>query len=211
MNRIVIFLLMLCLYSSIYAQYSNSDLRKVDGLSLGLEKNNSVWLDYGFKRGFHIHVKHSAIADKLPRQSWQIGASYNYWRKDIGFCLSPFLTSDWYVSFVNWGCSFKLSSFWKKEVIKVGIEYLPYFDSDLKFQNAWAVAAQTLLHKNISLFAEYGRKPDYRIAYKRAYLGFEMKAAELYVKPMLEIPIYDSGIRFDHSKIVVSLFYNFAG
>lgn len=193
----------------LYAQFSNTDLRYTYGMIVGIEKNNSVWLDYGFDKSFHINIKHTAMADKLYRQSWQISGSYNITPKHIQVNLSPFLTSDWYGTFVNYGCSFRLSNLWRKERFMLGIEYVPYYDNELRSQNGWALAAQVKVQKDISFFTEYGRKPDYRIAYKRVYSGFEIIVADLYVKPMLEIPIYDSGLRLDHSKLVVSMFYSF--
>ncbi len=210
MNKLYLTLLsLLCLCSNVWAQFSDSDLRPVNGLSIGLEKNNSLWVDYGFEKGIHLNVKHTAIADKLPRQSWRIGASYNFTPKYIQLNLNPFITSDWYASFVNVGCSFKLSNLLKDDKFKIGAEYMPYYDNDLTFQNGWSIAAQVHVYKALSLLSEFGRKPDYRIAYKRFYIGLEAKISDLSVKPLLEIPIYDSGVRFDHSKIVVSCFYTF--
>lgn len=209
MNRTVSVFILVLLGIPLFAQYSDSDLKSRDGVSIGIEKNNSVWLDYCFKKGFHICLKHTAIADKLHRQSWRMGASYDLTPKYVKINLNLFLTSDWYTSFVNTGCSFKLTNQWKGDVFRIGVEYVPYYDNDLKFQYGWAVAAQVRVHKDMSLFAEYGRKLDYRILYQRAYVGFEIKVAALYVKPMLEIPVYDSGIRFDHSKVVISTFYTF--
>lgn len=210
MNKIVIILLAsLCFCSNVLAQFSDSDLRKVEGFTIGVEKNNSGWIDYRFKHGIHLNVKHTLIADKLPRQSWRIGASYNFEPKYIQLNLNPFITSDWYASFVNVGCSMKLSNLLKEDKFKIGVEYLPYYDNDLSFQNGWSVAAQVHLYKAISMLSEFGRKPDYRIAYKRLYFGFEAKISELCVKPLLEIPLYDSGVRFDHSKIAISTYYTF--
>ena len=103
----------------------------------------------------------------------------------------------------------KLRNLWNDNIVKIGAEYIPYYDKDLKFQHGWSVGAQTKLYKQISLFAAYGRKPDYRIAYERLYFGFDFEYKELWVKPMAEIPSYDSGIRWSHSKIVVSMSYNF--
>lgn len=210
MNKLILTIgTMLFLSIKAFAQFSDSDLRETDGLSVGIEKNNSGWIDYGLKNGLHVNVKHTLIADKLPRQSWRVSASYNFAPKYVLVSVAPFVTSDWYTSFVNIGSSIKVSNLWRADQFMIGAEYVPYYDSDLKFQNGWAFAAQARIHKNISLFAEYGRKPDYRIAYERAYLGFEVKVLDLNVKPMLEIPVYDSGVRFDHSKIQVSACYTF--
>lgn len=210
MNKLILTVgTMFFLSINAFAQFSDTDLRETDGLSVGIEKNNSGWIDYGLKNGLHVNVKHTLIADKLPRQSWRVSASYNLAPKYVLVSVAPFVTSDWYTSFVNIGSSIKVSNLWRADRFMIGAEYAPYYDSDLKFQNGWAFAAQVRIHKNISLFAEYGRKPDYRIAYERAYLGFEVKVLDLNVKPMLEIPVYDSGVRFDHSKIQVSACYTF--
>ena len=192
-----------------HGQFADVELTNKRWLTLGLEKNNSVWADYGFKNRIHISGKHTAIADKLSEQSWRLSASYIANIDVIQATVNPFVTSDWNTSFYNLGLSVKLRNLWKNNIVKIGTEYIPYYDKDLKFQHGWAVGVQTKFYKQISLFAEYGRKPDYRIAYERMYLGFDIAYKEICVKPMIEIPSYDSGIRWTHSKIVVSMSYNF--
>lgn len=204
---IFVFFLFLCSVHC-HGQFSDVCVSNVRRLSIGLEKNNSVWADYGFKNGIHVNIKHTAIADDLDRQSWRVSASYGTELKVVQTNASPFVTSDWYTSFYNFGLSLKIWNLWKDKTVKVGVEYIPYYDKDLKFQNGWAIGAQTRLYKQISIFAEFGRKPDYRIAYERMYLGFDITAKDLCVKPMIEIPSYDSGIRWNHSKVVVSMYYN---
>lgn len=204
---LIVFLLFLCSISC-YGQFSDY-IVDVNKLSMGLEKNNSLWVDYGFKNGINVNFKHTAIADELSLQSWRISALCSSDLKIVRAIVTSFVTSDWHTSFYNIGLSLKLSNLYKDNIVKLGAEYVPYYDKDLKFQNGWAVGAQTRLYKQISLFLEYGRKPDYRIAYERLYLGFDISAMDLRVKPMIEIPSYDSGIRWTHSKIVVSMYYTF--
>lgn len=205
--RFLFFFLLL----SVHCQAQFSDLNIVDenGLTVGLEKNTSVWADYGFKNGIHVRVKHTAIVDDLERQNWRVLASYSTKMKVVQAIASPFVTSDWYTSFYNVGFFLKLRNLWRDDIIKIGVEYIPYYDKDLKFQNGWAVGAQMRIYKQIALFAEYGRKPDYRIAYEKMYFGSDITVKDLCVKPMIEIPSYDSGIRWTHSKIVVSMSYSF--
>ena len=209
MNRTRILIVFLLLSVRGFAQFSGFNMVNVDGLSVGLEKNNSVWADYAFKNGFHINIKHTAIADELSRQSWRISALYGMDLKVVQAVATPFVTSDWKTSFYNFGLSLKFRNLWKDKIVKFGVEYIPYYDKELRFQNGWAVGTQVRLYKQVSCFTEYGRNPDYRIAYERMYLGFVIEAKDLCVKPMLELPSYDSGIRWTHSKIVVSLYYNF--
>jgi hypothetical protein len=210
MNRIIIIFLLIFVSIQSHGQFSDIDLVNVNGLTIGLEKNNSIWAGYGFKNGIHVIAKHTAIADELSRQSWRISALYGVDLKIVQAVATPFISSDWKTTFYNVGLSLKLRNLWKDNFVKIGAEYIPYYDRDLKFQHGWAVGVQTKLYKQISLFAEYGRKPDYRIAYERMYLGFDIKAKDLCIKPMIEIPSYDSGIRWTHSKIVVSMCYCFA-
>ena len=209
MNRVLFLFLLMFVSVQSHGQLSDINIVNVSGLTVGLEKNYSIWVDYGFKNGIHINAKHSVIADKLSKQSWRLSASYSVNINIIQATATPFISSDWFTSFYNMGFSVKLVNLWKDNIVKIGAEYIPYYDKDLKFQHGWAVGAQTKLYKQISLFAEYGRKPDYRIAYERMYLGFDIKTRDLCVKPMIEIPSYDSGIRWTHSKIVVSMCYSF--
>lgn len=213
MNKIiyirVIVVLLFLFNTKAFSQFSESDLRMVTGLSVGLEKNNTGWIDYGFSSGFHINVKHTLTPIELVEQNWGIGLSYNHKFNFFQFSFSPSITSNWNTSFINIGGALKLSNLWKYNIIKLGIEYIPYYDTDLKFQNGWALAAQTKIHKDISIFCEYGKKADYRIIYKRIYAGFEVKLLDLCVKPLLQIPIYYSGMKLTQSQILVSAYYTF--
>ncbi len=209
MNRIVLLSFLLSISIHIRGQFSDVDIVSVKGLNLGLEKNSSIIADYSFGNGIHVNVKHTAIADELSRQSWRVSASYNADLRYVQATGTPFITSDWKTSFYNLGFSLKLRNLWRDDNFKIGAEYVPYYDNELKFQNGWAIGAELRLYKHISLFAEYGRRPDYRIAYERMYLGFDISVMNLCVKPMIEIPSYDSGIRWTHSKIVVSMYYTF--
>lgn len=191
-----------------HGQFSDLNMADVYGICVGLEKNNSVWANYGFNNKIHINFKHTAIADELSRQSWRISASYSTDWKVVQVIVNPFVTSDWKISFYNLGSSIKMRYVWK-DIVKVGAEYVPYYDKDLKFKHGWSVGALVRLYKQVSCFAEYGRKPDYRIAYERMFMGFDIPVMNLCVKPMIEVPSYDSGIRWTHSKIVVSLYYAF--
>jgi len=208
MSRYILVFLLFLFSVYCHGQFSDVYIVNVKGLSIGLEKNSSVWADYGLKNGIHVNVKHTAIADELDKQCWRISAMYGTDLKVVQAIASPFVTSDWYTSFYNAGMSLKFRNLWKEDIIKIGVEYVPYYDKELKFQNGWSVGVQTKLYKKISILAEYGRKPDYRIAYERMYLGFDITTKDLSVMPMLEIPSYDSGIRWTHSKIVVSMYYN---
>lgn len=207
MNRFFIILFFLT-PNLCHGQSSDSYIAHLEGISVGIDKNNSVWADYGLKNGIHINFKHTVIADELSKQSWRISALYSKDLKVVQTVIAPFVTSDWYTSFYNVGLAIKLRNLWKDNIIKIGIEYIPYHDMDLKFQNGWAVGLAKRLYKQASLFLEYGRKPDYRIAYERLFVGFDIIAKDLCVKPMIEIPSYDSGIRWNHSKVVVSMYYN---
>lgn len=197
------------MYVPCYAQSSGLNVIGLEGITIGLEKNNSIILDYGFRHGIHISFKHTVYADKLSKQNWRVSVMYSKKLKIIQTAANAFVSSDWCTSFYNIGCSLKLSNLWEEDIAKIGLEYIPYYDKDLKFQNGWSAGAQIKIYKQISFLAEYGCKPDYRIAYKRLYMGFEFSALNLCVKPMLEIPFYDSGLKLNHSKVVVSMFYNF--
>lgn len=209
MSRISFLFFIFLVYAPCYAQFSNLDVIGLEGLTVGLEKNNSLWADYGFRNGIHVNFKHTVYADKLSKQSWRVSVLYSKDFKIIQTAATAFVTSDWQTSFHNIGCSLRLRNLWKEDIVKIGVEYIPYYDNDLKFQNGWSAGTQIRLYKQISFLAEYGRKPDYRIAYKRMYLGFDFSELNLCVRPMLEIPFYDSGLQWNHSKVVVSMFYNF--
>lgn len=207
--RLILCLLIISKACLSYAQFTETNLKDVEGLSVGLEKNTSLWLDYGFKSGVHVKMKHTAIADNFSRQMWRAEVAYDFSNKYFAIHANPFVASDWKTSFVNIGSYLSINNIWKNDFFQIGAEYVPFYDSELKFQNGWAAAAQVSLFKDVSLFAEYGKKPDYRIAYQRLYMGLTFKVLNLMVKPMLEVPFYDSGLQIDHSKVVVSFSYSF--
>ena len=207
MNKFIYFVVFFLISIHCHGQTSDIEISHLEGFSVGIEKNNSIWTSYGFRNGIHINFKHTAIADELSKQSWRISALFAKELKVVQAIAAPFVTSDWYTSFYNVGMSIRIRNTWKDDVVKIGIEYIPFHDNDLKFQNGWAVGLEKRLYKQTSLFLEYGRKPDFRIAYERLFVGFDIIAKDLCVKPMIVIPSYDSGIRWNHSKVVVSMSY----
>lgn len=91
----------------------------------------------------------------------------------------------------------------------LGLSYIPYYDLELKVNNGWSVSSKINIIDNISFVAEYGSVPDYRIAYKRLYLGVIFKVKNLVVYPMSEILLYESEPHLSHSQVVVSMCYAF--
>lgn len=192
------------------AQLSGAMFDKGQGITIGLEKNSSVFLEYNWKQGFHVGAKHTVIVDKVEYQSLRIEGGYTWMNDYVHLDASPFVTSDWKGSFYNVGLRIGALSNYYSKYVRIGAEYVPYYDSDLKMQHGWAVMGQVNVTKEVALLAEYSRKPDYRIAYKRFYTGAKFHVKNLSVIPMLEVPIYDGGLHASHSSVVVNLAYTFA-
>lgn len=209
MRNQLIILLLLLLPICTHAQVSELMYGRSQGITLGLEKNNTVFLKYNWRNGFSVGAKHTVIVDKVEYQSFRIEGGYTWNNNYITLNATPFVTSDWKGSFYNAGASLGLLSNYYSKYARIGAEYVPYYDSDLKMQHGWAVKGLVNVTKEIALLAEYGRKPDYRIAYKRMYTGVMFQVENLTVMPMLEIPIYDGGLHASHSSVVVNLAYRF--
>lgn len=190
-----------------FAQFSEMNMANAKGWSLGLVKNDMLFADYGLNNGLHFQLKQSLIADELKQEYDVLSVSYKLPVSAVELLAEAFAGTDWHGSYLNAGSRISIAG--GSEGFKIGAAVIPYYDSDLDYQTGWSFAASAKLYKDISLFGEFGRQPEYRIAYNRAYLGFDIKYAHLDIKPMLQIPCYDSGVRLDHSKVVVSLSYNF--
>lgn len=171
MRNQLIILLFLLLPICTHAQVSELMYGRNQGVSLGLEKNNSVCLEYNWKNGFGVGVKHTVIVDKVEYQSFRIEGGYTWNNNYIALNAIPFVTSDWKGSFYNLGSHIGLLSNYYSKYARLGAEYVPYYDSYLKMQHGWAVKGLVNVIKEIALLAEFSRKPDYRIAYKRVYAG----------------------------------------
>lgn len=192
---------------NVQAQFSEINYLNTKGGIAGIEKNSMVVLNYGFKNNIQLNLKHSMEANAMKYQYFQIGASYALNFGYVQLCANPFFSSDYRASYINTGTEVSVFSNWKKEYFRVGFSVIPCYDTDLKYQTCWAVAASVKLYREFSVFIEYSRKPEYRIAYKRGYAGLIFISGNICVKPMLRIPYYDSGLRFDHSKVVISMAY----
>ena len=192
-----------------YAQFSEINYLDVKGTSIGIEKNSMAVLDYGFKNDIHLNLKHSMEANTMKYQYFQIGAFYALNSTYVQLCINPFFSSDYQASYINAGMGISVLSNWKNEYFRIGFSIMPCYDTDMKYQTDWAVSVSFKLYREISVFMEYSRKPEYRIAYKRAYAGLVFRTGNICVKPMLRIPYYDSGLRLDHSKVVISMAYFF--
>lgn len=207
--RKILVLLFSCIATSTFAQFSSPIPSKNNGVTIGLKKNYSAFIEYGWKSGFYMGAKHTVIADRVDYQSFRFVCGYGWTTPYVQFSISPFATSDWKSSFWNMGASLNVSCECFSGHVSMGAEYLPYYDSALDWQSGWALSGAVNLTKELSLIAEYSRRPDYRIAYRRVYVGASFHVSNLVVAPMVEFPLYDAGFHASHSSVIVSMAYRF--
>ncbi len=206
----LLFAVMLCCIPIIgNAQFSNSTYLMKQGISVGLEKNTTAFLNYEWNKGFFVKAKHTVIADRVKYQSFRLDGGYKWDNKYVQLAASPFVTSDWRGSFWNVGMEIGIISNYFSQYFRIGGQYVPYYDCDLNMQHGWSIAGLVNITKEIALFAEYCNKPEYRIAYKKVYTGISFNVKNLAVAPMIEIPIYDGDFHGSHSSVAVNLVYTF--
>lgn len=191
------------------AQFSDVNLDTLRGVTVGIERNEYLLADYGFSKGLHVGFKHTVKPEDEKNQTFQLNASYTARPKFMDITVNPFLTTSWNMDYTSFGCKIQVMSSLFTDRLQFGASIIPYYDTDLKYRSCWEAGISASIHNEIRIFAEVSDKPLYRIAYKRAYLGFDFKVANLQVKPSLQIPIYDSGMRLRHSKICISAAYTF--
>lgn len=179
-----------------------------DGLALGIEKNKSLFVEYGYKR-FNARLKQTIIIDKPQYQSLRIEGGYTLDAFYFDLTCDLFYSTDWYICDYNFGTQISLVSKVFDKYGNLGFSYIPYYDSEQKGNNGWSVSGKVNVAKDISLVAEYGNVPDFRIAYNRLYLGAIFTVKNLFVYPVLEIPLYENETHLSHSKMVVSMCYTF--
>lgn len=209
MKKLCIIIACMCVSMVCRAQFTSPMYNDQRAWSVGLDKNTSVYVNHSWMSGFHTAFKHTVIADKVEYQSYRLDGGYLWSNPYVNIDASPFFTGDWKMSFWNVGLQLSAVNQWKSEYFRCGIKYIPYYDSELRMQHGWAVGLEANVSKDVSLIMEYGRTPEYRIAYNRLYAGVVFKVFNLMVKPMFEMPIYDTGIHPSHGKVVVSLSYGF--
>lgn len=209
MRKLFFTIMLLCIPLIGNAQFSDATYLKKQGFSIGLEKNSTAFLDYEWSKGFFVEAKHTVIADKIKYQSFRIEGGYKWDNEYIQLSASPFVTSDWRGSFWNAGMKIGLISNYLSRFFRIGGQYVPYYDCDLKMQHGWSIAGLVNITKEIALFAEYCQKPESRVAYKKVYAGVSFNVRNLVVAPMIEIPIYDGGFHASHSSVAVNLAYTF--
>lgn len=191
------------------AQFSDIQMDSLRGVTLGIEKDEYLFADYGFKNDIHVGFKHSIKPEDERNQTVQLCASYTAHPYFLNVKINPFLTTGWKFDYTSVGCRLQVTNCKWAEYVQLGASIIPYYDSDLKYRTCWDVGVSARIYNDIRVFAEMSDKPQYRIAYKRVCLGFDFKVENLQVKPSLQIPIYDSGMRLRHSNICISAAYTF--
>lgn len=206
--RKFVFTLILSLFSliSVKAQFISPVSSYIDGISIGIEKNKSFFIEYGNK-GFNARMKHTIIVDRIKYQNFRVEGGYFFNTKSVDLTCDLFYSSDWNFSNYNIGSQISLISRIFDKYGNIGISYVPYYDKELKFNNGWTVSGKVNATKEISFVVEYGKVPDYYIAYNRLYIGAILKVNNLSVYPLIEIPIYESESHFSHSQMLVSVCY----
>ena len=200
--------LMAC--AMVSAQQTDINYVGVHGATVGVEKNAVAEFDYGFQNDLHLNFKHTVDADEFKLQSYILGAGYG---KDLGkygaYEGKVSFSSDYTGNYTL--CSARINAYSPLllNVVKVGASVMPMYDSELKYKTGYAASLSFRCSEHISVLTEFSRVPEYRIAYKRFYGGFEFRVKNLDVKPMLYVPIYDSAFRIRNSKVVVSMSYTF--
>lgn len=188
------------------AQLVSPTTQYKEGISLGLEKNKILFLEYA-KNGFVGRVKQTLIADKAKYQYFRVEGGYDFQTEFVDMAIDVFYSSEWLFESYNIGSQISFTSSIYDKYGNIAVRYIPYYDKDLKFNNGWSVSGKLNVTETISFVAEYGRVPDFRIAYKRLYLGAIFTVKNLSVYPILEIPLYDNEIHLSHSQVCVSLSY----
>ena len=179
---------------------------RIDGISIGLEKSRSFFLEYA-KGGFDCRLKQSLTFDRARYQHLRIEGGYTLNLYYLDITCDLFYSSNWYFNKYNLGSQVFLCSRFFDKYGNISVRYVPYYDNELKFKQGGSVSGKLNLTKEISLVAEYGNTPDFRIAYKRLYIGAICKIKNLSVYPLLEVPFYENEVHLSHSHIVVSMSY----
>ena len=208
--RKFLFCLFLLLLSSIAlrAQLCSPFSSFADGVSVGLEKNRSFVLEYG-KGGLGVRFQQSLTFDRARHQYLRIESGYTLNIKALDISCDLFYSSNWKFDKYNIGSQISIYSRFFDRYGNIAVRYVPYYDKELKFNHGWSISGNLNVAKDISLVAEYGEVPDFRIAYRRLYLGTIFKIHNLSVYPILEVPLYDNEIHLSHSQLVVSMAYTF--
>lgn len=209
MNKLYLVIIFFCTSVPCFAQFSDVQLDSLRGVSIGIEKNENLFADYGFKNEIHIGVKHSVMPEDETNQTLQLNASYTAHPYCLDVKVNPFITTGWKLDYTSVGCRLQVTNSKWAEYVQLGASIIPYYDTDLKYRTCWETGVSVRLCNDIRVFAEISDKPQYRIAYKRVCLGFDFRVENLQVKPSLQIPIYDSGMRLRHSNICISAAYTF--
>lgn len=180
----------------------------IDGISIGIEKSKSLFIEYGY-RGFSSRFKHSVIADKVIYQNFRIEGGYSIQTNFIDLTCDLFYSSEWTFDNYNIGSQVTFISHLFNDYVNFGASYTPYYDNTYKYNNGWAFSGKITITNDISLIAEYGKIPEYRIAYRKIFLGINFIVQNLSVSPILEIPLYNNEPHLSHTQLIFNLCYVF--
>lgn len=133
--RKYLFSLVLTLLSSIAlrAQLISPYPSHIDGISIGLEKSQSCFLEYA-KGGFDCRFKQSLVFDRARYQYLRVEGGYTLNLQYLDITCDLFYSSNWDFNEYNLGSQVFLCSRIFNKYGSIAVRYVPYYDKKLKFK-----------------------------------------------------------------------------
>ena len=91
------------------AQLVSPTTQYKEGISLGLEKNKILFLEYA-KNGFVGRVKQTLIADKAKYQYYRVEGGYDFQTEFVDMAIDVFYSSEWLFESYNIGSQISFTS-----------------------------------------------------------------------------------------------------
>lgn len=159
---------------------------------LGVRDNQYIIVGYTYNKSWNIKLEHSVFSQKFSTQYVRLMLGYKHCWNNFGIEATPYYGTVYNGDFYNTGIMF--SGYWQMlREWGIGCTVNPHYDSGFDYVTCFMAETTFCLYKAISAVLQYSTIPEYRMKEKQIKAGLRFNANQLYVCPMLSIPVDGTG------------------
>ena len=196
--RVIAFFLALAASTTVHAQ----------SVVMGLRDNQYARAYYHSAKGWIAGYEQSLLNTKLEEQSGRIFTGYEFKReswdvKAVAYCGSEY-TGLWQAYGAWMEGAYQLHGFYFNAVIN------PHYDTGLDFSFCYQAEVGVSLWKKqknnqkVEICVSYGNIPEYRMTVNSLRAGMKFISRNLWVKPIISLPIANSDYGQNYVRVLCS-------
>lgn len=173
---------------------------------VGLRDTRYVNVNYTLKDRFFFEFEQSIFAEKLGFQYFRVYCGYKGAFGPVNYHANAYYGMAWNNSYRNAGLDLHINYFYR--FIGAYGNLNPHYDSLYETKVFFRVGLAGNLTKQLTLKCDYNTIPTYREGEKRIRFGLNFHLANLYVEPLVSIPV-EGNDKFKSLRVLVSFNYTF--